>query len=184
MEDTNELWGRRAVEWLTANGFTLSMASTAVTKYLSGEPLSYQEGQARDKAVGHFGLPPEGLIPTSTSAAPTPPASKQGTPPCNHTVRGARDNQPAELARVYYGIANADAINLIESKNPTLTKPYRVGTVVRIPVYRDPKYYVATSACRTLYEIARKNGTTAAAVKELNPGKTFPVKVGTRVRVR
>jgi len=184
MEDTNELWGRRAIEWLTANGFSLTMATTAVAKYLDGSALTFEEGRARDKAVAHFGLPPEGILTTSTGRAPESPASTQGTPPTTHTVRGSRDNTTAELARLYYGIANADAVNLIDAKNPTLVKPYPKGTRVRIPAFRQPRYYVATSATRTLYAIARKNGTTPQAVSELNPGMKFPVKVGTRVRVR
>lgn len=184
MEDTNDLWGRRAVEWLIANGFSVTVATNAITKYLGGETLSVTEGQARDKAIKQFGIPPEGLVTTSTAATPSAPASAQGKAPTTHTVRGARDNTPAELARVYYGIANADMINLIDAANPTSTKPYRVGQRVRIPAMREPKYYRATAAVNTLYAIARKNGTDAAKVSELNPGMRFPVRVDTRVRVR
>lgn len=183
MEDTNELWGRRSIEWLTANGYSLTLATSAITKYLDGSTLSMQEAEARDKAVKQYGLPPEGLLPTKT-AGDKSPASAQGVPPTRHTVRGERDNQPAELARVYYGINNADAINLIDAANPTVPKPYRVGQVVKIPEYRQPKYFKATSAVRSLYEIARKNGSTPQKIAELNPGMKFPVAVGTRVRIR
>lgn len=184
MEDTNDLWGRRAIEWLVANGHSLTLATTAITKYLAGETLSSTEGGARDKAVKQFGLPPEGLTPTSTAATPSPPASKQGTTPLWHTVRGQRDNTPGELARLYYGIANGDAIEIIRARNTTLTEPYRVGLKVRVPEYRDPKFYRSTAAVNTLYEIARKNGTTPQSVTALNPGMKFPVKAGTSVRIR
>lgn len=183
-QDTNELWGRRAIEWLTANGFTLQVASNAIDKYLNGQNLSYNEGQARDKAVGQFGLPPEGILPTTTSAAPVTPATTQGQPPLTHTVKNSRDNTSKELARIYYGLTNTAAVNLIDAANVGKPQPYPVGSKVRIPAWREPKFYRATAATRTLSAIARKNDTTSPKVQELNPRTHFPVKAGTRVRVR
>jgi len=183
VQDTNELWGRRAVEWLTGGGATLSLATSAITKYLNGDQLSQAEGILRDKAVHQFGIPPEGLIPTST-AGYTGPASRQGTPPCRHTVKGQSDNSFPELALLYFGLNNADAINQLHAANASLIEPFRTGQVVQIPAFHAPRYVVATSATRTLYAIASKNGVTAATVQALNPGMVFPVKVGTRVRVK
>lgn len=181
--DTNELWGRRAVEWLVSGGATLSLTTSAITKYLSGDTLSQAEGILRDKAVHQFGIPPEGLIATST-AGYVGPASRQGTPPCKHVVKGKSDNSFAELALLYFGLNNADAINQMHSANPSLMEPLAVGQTVQIPAFHTPRYYSATSATRTLYAIAAKNGTTPAKVSALNPRMVFPVKVGTRVRVR
>jgi len=183
VEDTNEAWGRRAVEWLVSSGATLSLATSAITKYLNADTLSQAEGILRDKAVKQFGIPPEGLIATST-AGYAGPATRQGTPPCKHTVKGKSDNSFAELSLLYFGLNNADAINQMHSANPSLVEPLRVGQVVQIPAFHTPRYYTATSATRTLYAIASKNGTTPAKVQALNPRMVFPVKVGTRVRVR
>lgn len=187
--DTNELWGRRAIEWLTSTGTTLSLATGAISKYLDGEPLSYAEAVARDRAVKQFGIPPEGLPPvTNNPSAPVyaGPATRQGVPPLFHTVKGKSDASTGALARLYYGMDTADTRNLINAhpSNAGKVSPYPVGAKIRVPAYHDPKFFRATSATNTLYAIAKKNGTTAAAVSNLNPGMVFPVKVGTRVRVR
>jgi len=182
-EDTNDKWARRAVEWLAANGASLSLASSAITKYINSEDLTFAEGALRDKAVKQFGLPPEGLS-TSRTGGYKGPAAKQGNPPTSHTVKGVSDDTFAELGRLYYGLSNWDAVNLIRRANLNVVEPFPVGTIIRIPLYNDPKYYTATSATRDLYSIARKNGTTPAKVQALNPGRQFPVKAGTRVRVR
>lgn len=181
--DTNEKWAHRAIEWLAANGTTLSLATSAITKYVNSEDLTFAEGLIRDRAVKQFGLPPEGLS-TSKTQGYNGPATRQGNPPTNHTVKGQSDNTFAELARLYYGLGNWDAVNLIRRVNLQAVEPFAKGTVIRIPAWHDPKYFVATSAARDLYSIARKNATTPANVQALNPGMKFPVKVGTRVRVR
>lgn len=185
-EDTNELWARRSIEWLTANGYTLTVATTAIAKYMDGDTLSVNEGAARDKAVKQFGLPPEGILPTSTASAatPKPPASRQGTPPTTHTVKSSNDNQPGELARLYYGLDNADTRRQILAANTKVPNPFPVGAKVTIPKRVNPKYYRSTAATNTLYEIARKNGVSAPTVQALNPSMKFPVKAGTRVRVK
>lgn len=182
-EPTNEQWAKRAVEWLAANGTPLSVASIAITKYLNSETLSQAEGVARDKAVKQFGLPPEGMS-TSNVLGYQGPATKQGVPPLTHSVKGKSDDTFKELAHLYYGIDNADAVTLIMQANTTVTAPFSVGARIRVPEYRAPKYYTATTATRTLYAIAAKNGTTAPKVQALNPKTRFPVEAGHRVRVR
>ncbi len=182
-ENTNETWGMRARDYLAANGATPTQATTAITKYLNQETLSITEGALRDKAIKHLGFPPEGIIATSTMGY-TGPASAQGTAPTTHTVKGKSDDTFRELARLYYGLDNADAVNLLNAKNPTLTEPLRVGARVSIPKFTRPRYYKSTKAKNNLYEIAKVNATTAAAITELNPGMKFPVSAGTRVRVK
>lgn len=187
-EDSNELWGKRALEWLIAQGVTYDLASGTVSKYLAGEGLSASEGAVRDRAIGQWGLPPEAVDYAPTGSAPSNvykgPATAQGVPPLRHKVRGKSDDQPAELARVYYGIANGDAVNKIRAANTTVAWPAAPGTEIRIPEKFAPKYYRTTSATRSLYDVARKNGSTPAKISALNPSVTFPVKAGTRVRVR
>lgn len=186
-EDSNELWGRRVTEWLIANGSTVDEASGMVTNYLSGQSLTQDQAKLRDKAVAKYGLPPEGVeyAPIdSPSGSYNGPATKQGEPPLSHEVKGKSDDSPAELARLYYGMNNADAVQRIQAANTSLVTPYKRGTKVRIPAWHDPKYFKATSATRTLYDIAKKNGTTPDRVQALNPQLKFPVKVGTRVQVK
>ena len=188
--DTNDAWQRRAITWLMGNGYSVEIATTAINKYLNGGKLTTQEAKARDAAITQFGLPPESIPdspPPSTGGHPgssNAPASKQGEPPLNHDVKGNRDNTPAELAVLYYGTNSADATNKIKAANDTKVSPYAVGTKVRIPENYVPHFYVATAHTKTLYDIARKNGVDPAKVESLNPHMEFPVKVGTRVRVR
>lgn len=188
--DTNDLWKRRTIEWLMGNGYSVAVATNSISKYLSGDALNDAESKARDSAVKQFGLPPEDIpdvlhkSPNHTGRLSTPPASKQGQPPLGHEVKGRNDDTPSELGVLYYGTNSKDAVNKIQSANPTKVVPYAVGTKVRIPERYYPKYFKATGATHTLYDIARKNGVSAAAVEALNPGMKFPVKVGTRVRVK
>lgn len=195
MADTDELWKRRAIDWLRQNGYSLDLATRAITKYLDGELLTTEEARARDAAVNVYGIPPESVPGTATEpTAPTKtpttpvysgPAAKQGSPPTKHTVRGTSDDSIGELARLYYGVSGTGGVNaLIRAYNPTLNEPFRPGTVVVIPKLTEPRYYKANSAHRNLFDIARKNGISPAMVKGLNPKLDFPVKVGTRVRVR
>jgi hypothetical protein len=191
--DTDELWKRRAIAYLIPS-YGLTVATSAITKYLNSEVLTAQEGQARDAAVAQFGIPPESVPGTATTpASPTNipttppysgPASKQGTPPTVHTVKGTSDNTWEELARLYYGSTSGDVLRLLHAYNTSLPSSWTVGTRVTIPKLTEPKYYRANSAHRNKYDIARVNGTTPAIIEGLNPGKKFPVKVGTRVRVR
>lgn len=195
MADTDELWKRRAIDWLRQNGYTLDVATSAITKYLNGELLTAQEARARDAAVGQFGIPPESVPGTATepmppTVIPTTPnyngsATRQGTPPTVHVVKGKNDDTYGELALLYYGRHGAGGVNnLIHSWNPTLNQPFPVGTRVTIPRYEPAEWYRANAAHRTAADIARKNGTNVVRIKRLNPDLRFPVRIGTRVRVR
>lgn len=189
-EDSNENWARRAIEWLIANGTTVSTATVVITKYLDSEPLSASEAVVRDRAIKQFGLPPVGIIPTSTiPTAPTKtlpyngPATSQGKPPLTHTVKGKADNTFGELSVLYYGRTDAKVLNGLKAANTRLRDPFVIGTKVTIPRLSAQKFYKATPATRGAGKIARKNATTAARIIALNPGLDFPVRVGTRVRV-
>lgn len=197
--DTNALWQRRTIDWLRQNGYDISTATQAINKYLSSEELSQTEAAARDKAVQQFGLPPEDIPNSPVTPAPPPivapvtpgpaifsgPPAKQGTPPTNHTVHGNGDNSVTDLCKLYYGRSTYIEWNLLKAWNPgkALTAPIPNDTRVHIPKFVNPVYYKATSATRGLYAIASKNGVSAAFVQALNPGKNFPVAVGTQVRV-
>lgn len=185
--DSDELWKRRAIDWLRQNGFSIDVATSAINKYLDGENLTDVEKTARDKAVNQFGLPPEGvpsvLVPSPTQTAP---ASGQGVPPLVHVVKSTSDDTFSELAKLYYGFnaGNSGVINLLRSQNVGMVEPFRPGQNVKVPKFTEPKWYKATADVRSATKIAAKNGTTAQVVMLLNPAKTFPVAVGTQVRVK
>lgn len=185
--DTDELWKRRAIDWLRQNGYNVDVATSAITKYLDGEPLTDTEKAARDRAVIVFGLPPEGvpsvLVPTPTQNLP---ASGQGVPPLTHTVKGTSDDTFAELAKLYYGFATAQSggVALIRIQNVGMVEPFQPGQAIKVPKYTVPKFFKATADYRSATKIAAKNGTTAQMVMLLNPAKSFPVAVGTSVRVK
>jgi hypothetical protein len=179
----NDSWSHNAQAWLiSAHGASIGDAQAAIENYLNGDPLSYAQGQLRDLAVKQFGLPPEGAGGISSVGAYSGPATRQGTPPTTHTVKGASDNTYGELARLYYGRNDAASIRYLQAANRTIAS-LTVGTKVKIPAWHNPKYYKATSAHRTLTSIAGKNGVATAAILALNPGMKFPVAIGTRVRV-
>lgn len=182
-QDTDAAWTRRATEWLIGQGEDSGDAARAMSKYVQGSPLTYDEGRMRDLAVAQFGLPPEN-IPTGKTGGYKGPASSQGQPPLRHMVKGVSDDSFGELANLYYHMNSRDAVNLIESANPGLSGPFAPGTGIKVPEYRNPKYYRATNHVKSVYEIARKNGTTPQKLYELNDQLKFPVKSGTRVRVK
>lgn len=181
--DSNELWVRRAAEWLSGQGYSATDALKAMSAYVEGQDLSYEQGQMRDKATAQFGLPPENITPGSTKDAP---AKRQGTPPCTHTVKGSYDNSYTELARLYYSRTDGLAIDLLQRDNVNRLGhegPWPVGTTVKIPKWQSPKYATAKNGMNTLAQFAAKNGVTKTAIMEMNDGMKFPAKNGTKVRV-
>jgi hypothetical protein len=181
-QDSDDAWSRRAIEWLVANGEDYDLASSAITRYLSGAPLSFEQGAIRDKALAQFGLPPEST-PVGSVKVYNGPASKQGTPPLSHVIKGKSDDTAAELARLYYGISTPDSVKLVRGANAGLPEPYSIGASIRVPALHPPHYYRATSHTRTLYAIAKKNNKSPAKIQALNPGIKFPVKPRTRIRI-
>lgn len=181
--DNNNLWSKRAVEWLIAQGSNAGAAQLAISNYINGETLSYDEGELRDKAVKQFGLPPEPITPGNTLEAP---ARRQGNPPTTHVVKGSHDNSYTELADLYYGSHSDILIDSLQVANPGLgvSGPWVVGTQVKIPGRPSVAYYTTTKTIDTPAEIARKNATTESAIRQFNDQVHWPAKPGTRVRVR
>lgn len=204
-EDTNDLWAGRARQFLLGQGVSAIEAQATVGKYLNGETLTTREKGLINQVLSNIGYPPEppDIAPVETTDPTTEPApvetpsgphpagnsstppTKQGTPPCMHTIRNARDNGPGELAVLYFGSNNPTIVNKIEAAN--LDKgagPWAPGTKIKIPANVQPAYFTATQNTRGLTEIASKNGVSKEYVKTLNPGMDFPVRVGTKVRIR
>lgn len=184
--DTNDLWAKRAIEWLVQTGHAGgTKAQLAVQTYLSGDALSSDQAALVDLAIRQLGKPPE---PSDVGpiGARSDPARKQGNPPVTHTVKGRSDNTYGALAVLYYGNAAADKIGLLQSRNTSRigsNGPFAPGTKVYVPAYQPPHYFVTTKTTNTAGEIARKNGTSITVITTLNPKTHFPARAGTRVRV-
>jgi hypothetical protein len=156
---------------------------TGLSRYVEGQDLSYTQGEMRDKAVGHFGLPPEPITPGSTKDAP---GKRQGNPPITHTVKGSNDNTYTKLANLYYSRSDSAAIDLLQRDNVNRlghAGPWPVGTRVTVPKWQSPKYAYARKGMTTLAQFAARNSVTKTAILEMNDGMKFPVKYKTRVRV-
>jgi hypothetical protein len=195
-EETNETWGRKAIEWLVKNaGASADGATIAIQKYLNGDQLSFAEGQLRDKAVTAIGFPP--VIPPSggtvgkpvvTTPSGSKPVVKVYKAPATHTVTGAGDDQWTDLARLYYHDTSASHIDLIQAANVN-AKGYKhsgkmaKGTKLYIPKERNAKMYKVVKGKTTAAAIAKANGISVAALHELNDVTHFPAKVGQSVRV-
>lgn len=188
-DPTNEEWVRKATEWLvTTRNVSGGKAQSALTKYIQGDNLTYEEGSWRDLAIRQFGVPPEPIGAVgSTGAAP---AKRQGNPPTKHVVKGSSDDSLSDLAQLYYGRKTNEIYDLLQNANKasgleryTPSAKIAAGTSVNIPKYTPPKYYTSTKTTNTSAEIARKNGISQTTLSVLNDGMKFPVKAGTRVRV-
>ncbi len=134
IEQTNEMWARKAIEWLISpqGGETLSVASTAISGYLNGETLSWEEGQARDKAVKQFGLPPEGILTAVTGPKPLKP--KPTPTPVKPAPVVPKYYKATASTRTAVAIAakNGTTRPKILALNPHMRFPVPVGTRVRV----------------------------------------------------
>lgn len=188
-QDSNENWSRRAVEWLYGQNLaTPAQASAAIDAYMNGADLSHGYSALVDKAIRQFGLPPEPIQRGKTLPSGGV-AKRQGNPPTRHTVKTTKENTFAKLAKLYYNSDHYDHVNYLEVANLSVPKgTFAIGTQINVPKYQNPKYYTANSRARTASTIAAKNGTSAAAIYELNDSirreLAVGVKIGTRVRVR
>ena len=192
---TNDTWLRKAVAFLISDKAgnaqtTPGIAQTAMSKYLDGQDLSYDEGRFRDAAVRELGLPPDG------SSRPTVTGQKPGQRqfmsfPGSHKVIGGGDDTAGRLAALYYGGPAANSwehVSQIIAANPsTLVAPQTLinpGTVVKIPAYRAPVMFKVTKDTLSKAKIAAKNGISVAQLDILNPKlKVQEIVVGKLVRV-
>lgn len=184
--ETNDTWARAAVNYLIeSKQATPGAAQAAIQKYLQGDNLTFEEGILRDSAIAKLTLPPEPLV--NIGQVSEKPGQKQFSNfPGTHTVKGTNDNTPAKLATIYYGSGDALHQNKIVAANTSLgpaSTTYNVGNRIHIPLWITPKYFTAHAGFLTDYQIARANGIAAINVLNLNPGMSFPVVSGAKVRV-
>lgn len=187
--ETNETWLAKAVQWNIGKGVSAGLAQSALQTYLAGSDLTLEQGTIRDNTIKEFGLPPE--PPFRTNATPTPAqqilARRQGPLPRRHIVTNTADNTYGKLAALYYPTADSTSVALIRNANRgrlTTDGPFAVGTAISMPIYSAPKYFTATGKIDTAKEIGAKSGVSSSQISALNPGMKFPVKSGTRVRIK
>lgn len=75
---TNSDWETGAIRWAIAKGFTPTMASGAIAKFIGGQSLTAQEGALVDAALAANGPPPENVPPPNVETTPTGPGSVPG----------------------------------------------------------------------------------------------------------
>lgn len=184
---TNEDWVKESAEWLTASKKATGIeAASALNKFVSGEDLSYDEGQLVNAAIVEKGQPPDSIGNPGTIGQQ--PARRQfsgsnGT----HTVKGTNDNTYQKLAVLYYGNGDALHVNRIAEYNTKLgpaTATFDPETKIVIPTYVNPVYYTVTgkNSDNRFKTIAAKAGATPAMIQALNPTISEPIPTGTKVR--
>lgn len=189
--ETNDTWSRAAIQYLIdTKAATPGAATEAISAYIDGSHLTYEQGLLRDAAITKLGPPPS--IP-SVGGTDTQPARKQFSVfPGTHTVKGDNDNTAIKLSSLYYGSVDANHVYYILEANTqyglSASTPYDVGTKVKIPAYAGVKYYTTTKTVRTFKDVAAKNGLTSEQIKALNPARSetagAPLPIGLKVRVR
>lgn len=97
MPTDNADWFRKAAQHLLALNYEGVSVSTALTKYLSGEPLTLGERALVAQAIARWGVPPEG-VPPQSGPPPTDPAKPDPTQP--PTGGGSIDPVGAPVVRL------------------------------------------------------------------------------------
>jgi hypothetical protein len=182
----NDAWVKASAEWLVAQKkATGTDAYSALSKYVDGDNLSFDEGNLVNLAIAEKGRPPEPLGKVGTIG--TAPAQKQFSNfPGTHTVKSTNDNTATKLAALYYGNSDALHTNKIAAANLALgpvSTTYNVGSRISIPAYSTPRYYTIDKSHTWPSQVASKNGLSYNQFLALNPGLIAPYKVGSKVRV-
>lgn len=185
--ETNETWLAKAVPWNIKKGVSAGTAQNALQAYLAGSNLTMEQSTIRDQTIAEFGLPPDPPSRTSATPTTTPTARNQGPLPRYHKIESTSDNTYAKIASIYYPSSDTTSVTLLRNANKgrlVTDGPWKIGATVYVPKYVVPKYYISTKKTNTATEIAKKNGISTASLTALNPGVKFPVKAGTKIRVR
>ena len=144
--ETNEEWGRQAINYLIASGYPAGISDNAIRKYLEAGKLDPQEWAILQIALVKFGSPPIPIpnpppVPNipgpvtpkpPTTQPPKPPAPKP-PPPSRPTVRyvtvgvwPAWNSTLSGIAKRYYGRPDWERIynaNRSKIRNPNLIFP-------------------------------------------------------------
>lgn len=193
VEKTNEIWVKEGAEWAVTIAAknkgvvtTGAQAVSALNKYVLGEDLSYEETSVVNAVIAEKGQPPDG-VGTGGKISLDPPATRQGTPPLIHTVKGKNDATYQQLISLYYGSTSQPTFDLVQAANVDklgFSGTYPPGTTVKIPAYTPPQFFTTTAATSTRKAICAKNGITEAQFEALNNYSYVNFKPGSKVRVK
>lgn len=130
---TNQQWAISVISNLTSMGFSASLVTTAVSKYLAGQALTSSESQAINAAITNFGPPPLPLpvtsTPTPAPTVPKPVAKPVAAPPKLRYV--VRPGDTIWTVSAKYHITATQLLTL----NPTINRTtHRLipGTSIRV----------------------------------------------------
>lgn len=111
--ETNATWGRRAQNWLIAEGYDPGMAVSAVTKFLTGQNRTILEQSLINLALVKFGAPPED-VPVPEVPAPQPKPNPQPKP-----VPKPVKPLPMVKSFTYYTVRRGDTVGIIAARFST-----------------------------------------------------------------
>ena len=132
---TNDEWLKRGVMFLAGTGVSPGEAQLALSQYLEGHELSFEQGRMRDDTIRELGMPPSPVLVGSTRPDI---ARVQGPLPRAHTVKNTNENTATKLAMLYYGRKDDFAVAAITSANGGASS-YAIGSPVQIPILPAPK---------------------------------------------
>lgn len=114
--DTNEAWGRRAVNGLIALGYDPAVSDSAIRKYMEGAALSASEYALVTIALGKYGAPPI-LLPAPFFAPPTLPKPPVAGAPGAGKPAVVTKPKPVSKPKVrYYTVRPGDTLSKIGKK--------------------------------------------------------------------
>lgn len=133
--DDNDEWLKKGVMYLsTTRGVSPGDAQQALSLYLDGADLSWQQGEMRDNVIREIGMPP---YPVSIGSTAPDIGRTQGALPRDHSVKGVNDNTATKLAGLYYGRSDAFAVKAITDANGGAAN-FAVGASVKVPALPTP----------------------------------------------
>lgn len=147
---TNADWTKQAVEWLSSVGRDAGAAADALGKYLAGEKLSAEQVTMVQAAIGGVGQAPQGsysIIRDTSTATPTPTASKPGRP-----VPGARSVSRASITVGWAAVPGATSYKITKPSGEVVTQ---TGTSLTVGgLKKNVRYRFMVSAVNSAGESA------------------------------
>lgn len=144
---TNAEWLRAGVAHLVSLKEGPVEAQSALSTYLTGENMTFDQNRMVDIVIKKYGLPPD---PGSVGSTAPPPARAQGPVPRAHIVKSTSEDSVGELSKLYYGVTDVPKMNLIVNANRGAAQ-FPVGSTVQIPAL-PASMTPTTHRVRTTYE--------------------------------
>lgn len=144
---TNAEWLRAGVAHLVSLKNGPVEAQTALSAYLDGADMTFDQSRMVSVVIAKFGLPPD---PGSVGKTAPPPPRAQGPVPRAHIVKSTSEDSVGELSKIYYGVTDVPKMNLIVNANRGQAQ-FPVGSTVQIPAL-PASMTPTTHRVRTTYE--------------------------------